>query len=95
MALAYLGDQCSYIGFKNSMLVTVEQIIEAIQKADTQIDLERLTPSVKLTDIGADSLDIMNIFVELDDIVDFMVPDDDMDGLDTVQAIKDYFAAKE
>ena len=76
------------------MPVTVENIIEAIRKADTQIDLELLTIDVKLTEIGADSLDMMNIFVELDDLIGFTVPDEDMDGLESVQAIHDYLIAK-
>jgi acyl carrier protein len=76
------------------MTVSIQQIIESIEQADTQINLELLTAEVKLTDIGADSLDIMNIFVELDDVVGFMVPDDDMEGLNSVQAIHDYFVSK-
>ena len=76
------------------MSFTLDNIIDAIKKADTQIDQTLLTADAVLTDIGADSLDMMNVFVELEDVIGFIVPDEEVDELLTARQIYDYAIAK-
>lgn len=77
------------------MAITIESIVEKIGKADTQIDMSLLTPDTNLEEIGADSLDVMNIFLELQDLVGFDIPDNDIDELKTVNQIYKYLTEKE
>ena len=76
------------------MTFTLEDIIEAIRKTDTQIDLSKLDPDAVLTEIGADSLDIMNLFVELETVVGFSIPDHVVDELKTPRQIYEYLIAQ-
>jgi acyl carrier protein len=72
------------------MDVTIEKILDIVRKTDSQIDDSILTPNAVLTKIGADSLDMMNIFVELDSVLGYVVPDEDIDNLLSVQDIYEY-----
>jgi len=72
------------------MDVTIEKILDIVRKTDSQIDDSILTPNAVLTKIGADSLDMMNIFVELDSALGYVVPDEDIDNLLSVQDIYEY-----
>jgi acyl carrier protein len=72
------------------MTYTVQDIVNAIANADTQIETDKLTETSDLTEIGADSLDMMNIFVELEDVIGFIVPDEYVDTLLTPKSIYEF-----
>ena len=76
------------------MKFNVQDLIEAIKQADTQMESDKLTPEAKFSDLGADSLDMMNIFVELEDVIGFMVPDEDIDQLTCVNDIYEYVQSR-
>ena len=76
------------------MTFTLEDIMEAIKKTDTQIDLSKLTPDAVLTEIGADSLDMMNLFVELESALGFSIPDHVFDELKSARQIYEYLATQ-
>jgi acyl carrier protein len=75
-------------------MYNVQQIIESIGRADSSIDINNLEPDTVLSEVGADSLDMMNIFIEIDDLTDILVPDNDMEYLTTAQLICDYVNKK-
>lgn len=76
------------------MSITLEEISKIIEDADTQIDMDKLTPDVDLDSIGADSLDIMNILLGVQEATDIDIDDDDIEKLRTARDICDYMNAK-
>ena len=59
---------------------------------------ERRTPNAKLTeDLGADSLDIVELVMAIEDELGIRIPDDDAEKITTVEeavAVADVFLAK-
>jgi acyl carrier protein len=45
-------------------------------------------------DLGADSLDVVELVMELEDAFDIEVPDEDAEGLTTVGAVVEYIKTK-
>lgn len=68
----------------------VEEIIEAISE-QLKIDPSTLTEQTSiLDDIGADSLDIVELLMTLEDRYGVIVPDDEASKLKTIGDIADY-----
>ncbi len=76
------------------MKFDIEQVYKAIRNSDTQTDLEKLSPDVKLRDIGADSLDMFNILLAVQDQTGIEIPDEDIEQLVTARDISEYLSAK-
>lgn len=72
------------------MTISYEELVEIVRNAGTQIDLSKLNESAKFTDIGADSLDIMNILLGIQDKTGKEIPDDDIEKLASIKAIRSY-----
>lgn len=72
----------------------MDEIIELIKGANTMIDIDILTVDANLRDIGADSLDIMNILLAVQEKHDIEIPDEDVENLQTVSAICSYIQKK-
>ena len=73
-------------------------ILEKVRKiiADQMcIDIEKVqADSNILTDIGADSLDIVEMLMIVEEEWGIIVDDDDMRGFSTVQSVVDYIESK-
>lgn len=73
-------------------------ILEKVRKiiADQMcIDIEKVqADSNILTDIGADSLDVVEMLMTVEEEWGIVVDDDDMRGFSTVQSVVDYIASK-
>ena len=68
----------------------VEEIIEAISE-QLKIDPSTLTEQTSiLDDLGADSLDIVELLMTLEDRYGVIVPDDEASKLKTIGDIADY-----
>ena len=65
-------------------------IIEIIKSAGTGVDESKLTGDAVLTEIGADSLDMMSIVLGVQEATDLEIPDEDVTDLRTVDAIVQY-----
>ena len=76
------------------MKFDIEHVYEAIRNAETQADLEKLAPDVSLRDIGADSLDMFNILLAVQDQSGIEIPDEDIEKLNTARDISEYVSAK-
>ena len=76
------------------MTVTVEEIREIIEKAETMADMETLTNDVPLTEQDIDSLDMANILLLLEEQYEIKVPDEDMSQVQSVDAIVAYISKK-
>jgi acyl carrier protein len=76
-------------------MLSKTQIEEVMLNAGLAIELPSPVPTDKrFTDLGMDSLDIYNVFVELEVLTGVQVPDSDVEGLQTIDSIYDYFSAK-
>ena len=73
-------------------------ILEKVRKiiADQMcIDIEKVqADSNILTDIGADSLDVVEMLMIVEEEWGIIVDDDDMRGFSTVQSVVDYIESK-
>ena len=55
------------------------------------VDLTEITPEASiLDDLGADSLDVVELVMSLEDAFDIEVPDDEVEGMRTVDDIQQY-----
>lgn len=60
------------------------------------VDVKQITPESRVVeDLGADSLDIMEMLMTLEDEFNISIPDDDAKSLRTVQNIVDYIDSKQ
>ncbi|MFM1831713.1 MAG: Phosphopantetheine attachment site [Planctomycetota bacterium] len=69
---------------------TTEDVLEIVRGAGTKVDLDALSPEADLVALGADSLDIMTILLDVQDRTGVEIPDEDVDGLRTAQSIVEY-----
>ena len=75
-------------------MLSKQQIEEAMLNAGLAIELPTPVPTDKtFSDLGLDSLDIYNVFVELGVLTGTQVPDSEVEGLQTIDSVHDYFAA--
>ncbi|NBX36595.1 MAG: acyl carrier protein [Planctomycetes bacterium] len=70
--------------------LTAFQVLEIVRAAQTRIQLDALTPSASLRDIGADSLDMMTILLDVQTAAGVEIPDADVGKLTTVDSIVEY-----
>ena len=74
--------------------LNINDVIEIIRKAGTKVDLDALNPDSDLIELGADSLDIMTVLLDIQDCTGVEIPDEDVDGIRSPQSIVDYVSAK-
>lgn len=72
-------------------MLTTEQILTAIKKACDQAEVTAIPIDVDLKELGYDSMDMFNIFLEIEALTGRSIPDEDIERLQSVQAIQDYF----
>lgn len=59
------------------------------------VELSEVVPEARiLDDLGADSLDVVELVMALEETYDIIVPDEDAEGLQTVADIQAYIAKK-
>ncbi len=76
-------------------MLSKTQIEEAMLNAGLAIDLQSpISTSEVFSDLGLDSLDTFNVFVELESLTGIQVPDDEIENLQSIDSIHAYFAAK-
>ena len=75
-------------------MLSKERIVNAILNAGLAVELQPdMLTSQSFEDLGMDSLDVFNIFVELETITGHQVPDSEIESLQTVNHIHSYFAS--
>jgi len=72
------------------MKATVENIIEVIGEAEVLGDVTEMKNDVPLSKQGIDSLDVVNIYLLLEEKFDVKIPDEDLSKVLTINAIVDY-----
>lgn len=73
------------------MTIEIEQIMDAVKQNSNYLEIDKLTETVDLTEIGVDSLDMFSILLSLQEIAGIEIPDEDIDGLNNVKSIHEYF----
>jgi acyl carrier protein len=59
------------------------------------VDAEEVTPQANFVDdLGADSLDTVELVMAFEEAFDLEIPDEEVEGIRTVQQAVDYLAAK-
>ncbi len=67
-----------------------EQVYEIIQRK-LSVNLEQITPEASFTeDLGADSLDTVELVMDLEEEFNITIPEEDQEKLRTVQDAIDY-----
>ena len=71
-------------------MINIENIREAIKNAELQMDAYSISTDASFRDVGMDSLDIFNVFLEIEKSFGIQIPDDKIDKLQTIEAIQNY-----
>ncbi len=65
--------------------------VQKIVKEQLEVELSKVTPEANFaTDLGADSLDTVELVMALEEEFDIEIPDEEAEGITTVQACVDY-----
>lgn len=76
------------------MKATIENIIEVIIEADVLGDVSEMENDISLLEQGVDSLDIVNIYLLLEEQFDIKIPDEDLEKVRTINNIVAYINNK-
>jgi acyl carrier protein len=70
---------------------SLEQKVRGIVAEQLGVDLSEVRPDASiLDDLGADSLDVVEMVMSLEESFDIEVPDEDVEGLRTVADVERY-----
>ena len=76
------------------MKATVENVKEVIEQAEVLGDVSELKTDIKLSEQGIDSLDIVNVYLLLEEKFGIKIPDKDLDKVTTINEIVEYVNSK-
>jgi acyl carrier protein len=72
------------------------QKVQSIVSEQLEVEIEQVVPEATFAnDLGADSLDTVELVMALEEEFDVEIPDEAAEGIDTVQKAVDYIAAKQ
>lgn len=73
-------------------MITVEQIHTIISNVVPKINVNKINPYIPLREYGLDSIDFFSIIIELQELLGNEIPDEDIDQIQTVADIQEYFS---
>jgi acyl carrier protein len=80
-------------------MATPEEISERVKSIIVEqlgVSLEEVTPQASfIEDLGADSLDIVELIMALEEEYDMEIPDEDAEKIQTVEDVTKYIQAKQ
>ncbi len=76
-------------------MATIEERVKEIIVEQLGVQPDEVTPEASfINDLGADSLDTVELVMALEEDFDQEIPDEDAEGLDTVGKAIDYIKSK-
>jgi len=72
------------------MKATIENVKEVIAEAEVLGDASEMKSDVALSEQGIDSLDVVNIYLLLEEKFDVKIPDEDLMHVTTIDSIVTY-----
>lgn len=69
-----------------------QDVIDIIRELGVSVDINEIKNDTTLESLGIDSLDVYNLFIELEVKTGRNVSDDDVDKLSTINSIVEYFS---
>lgn len=72
------------------MHVTSEQILDIIENAGVSADVAAMKSHQSFKDAGIDSLEMMNVFLAIEQTFDIKIEDEEIDALTSVDAVVSY-----
>lgn len=76
------------------MKATIENVKEVIAEAEVLSDVSEMKNDIPLSEQGIDSLDVVNVYLLLEEKFDVKIPDEDLSKVLTINAIVDYVNSK-
>ena len=78
------------------MSANVLDKVKAVISDKLEVEASKITPEANFSDdLGADSLDVVELVMALEEEFDIEIPDEEAEKLQTVQAVLDYINAKQ
>jgi acyl carrier protein len=75
--------------------MSIEPKVKKIIEEQLGVDAERVKPEASfIDDLGADSLDIVELVMAMEEEFDLEIPDEDAEKLKTVQDVTSYIVGK-
>ncbi len=69
-------------------------VLEVIKNSGISADFESIADGDSFTDAGVDSLEIMNLFLAIEEEYDIKVPDDKLDELLNLETLTNYLSSQ-
>lgn len=76
-------------------IATADKIKEIIKAINSRADIDTLKENALLDKQGIDSLDMLNIFLQVEEVFHIKIPDEDVDRLKTINDMVDYVATRQ
>lgn len=76
------------------MQATIENIKEVIEEAEVLGEATEMKSDIPLSEQGVDSLDVVNVYLLLEEKFDVKIPDEDLGQLQTINDIVIYINNK-
>ena len=76
------------------MKATVKNVKEVIAEAEVLSDVNEMKNDIPLSEQGIDSLDVVNVYLLLEEKFDVKIPDEDLMKVETIDTIVEYINNK-
>jgi len=76
------------------MKATIENVKEVIVEADVLGNVDEMKSDVALSEQGIDSLDVVNVYLLLEEKFEISIPDEDLLQVKSIDAIVEYINKK-
>lgn len=76
------------------MKATVENVKEVIVEAEVLGDVDEMKNDIPLSEQGIDSLDVVNVYLLLEEKFEISIPDEDLPQVQTIDNLVEYINNK-
>ena len=77
------------------MDATLQDRLRQLVSSQLGVDLDEIVEDARiLDDLGADSLDVVELVMTLEEAFDIVVPDEDIEGMQTIGDVQSYLAGR-